>query len=198
MKRFKDYLMEGKRQYKYTVKLAFKPSDEMMDKIEGALGRFDLDSISKAKSLPIKRIDTDFPTLSSPEVYTINVVLNYPATADFVRHTIAQIGMETENVAVLSTDHMISVEKEEDHKDKSEKDKPLLQQPFKNDSNKEITDANYGDNYNEKLVKNSLTKLVDVPNAPAKAETSNDLPQGKLSPVGTKQNKIPKVKSFRR
>lgn len=198
MKTFRQYLQESKKQYKFQIKLTFKPDNDLLDDIEKALARFDIDSISAPKSLPISRQDKDFPGLDNPETYVLQVVLNFPTTADFVRHTIAAIGLETEQVAVSSLDHADSVMSEEDKIAKNSGQNPLLQSEYENQSNKDISDDNFGSAYNDKLVKNaagSMETIVPKEFRKNKAETTNELPQGKKSAIsGT--NKIPKVSSF--
>jgi hypothetical protein len=198
MKSFRQYLLESQRQYHLTIKLAFKPDTETLDAIEQALQRFQLDSITAPKSLPIKRVDKDFPGVNSPETYAIQIVLNYPTTADFVRNTIANIGLELQQVSVVSTDHAESVDIEEENIGKNTSDKPLLQTEYEKQDNKKISSENFGDAYNEKLVKNaagSMDEIVPKNLRKTKGKTTNDLPIGTKSAIsGT--NKIPKVKSF--
>ena len=61
MKKFSEFLAESVRNYEYNIKLAFKPDNEMMTAIENALQKYNLVSITQPKSLPIQRVDKDFP-----------------------------------------------------------------------------------------------------------------------------------------
>jgi len=195
MKTFREYLAESKKQYKLTIKLSFKPDSAWEDRIESALGRFELVSASKARSLPIKKADRDFPTLSAPETYAIDVVLDYPASVEMVRNCLSQLGLAIEQVAVISTDWDESMTTEEDNIQKNMADeRPLMMKDLEGNDVK--TDSMYGTEYNKKLVKNSLTGKVSVKGAPKDPETTNDFPQGTKSPVGSTKNKLPEIKSF--
>lgn len=197
MKNFREYLEESKRNYSYTIKMAFKPNDELLDEVEKALARFDLISLSKPQSMPIQKIDSDFHGIFCPEVYILKAVFGYPATPQIIQGVLSQVNMDLELVNVVSTDHDESVKKEQEDIEKND-DGALLGKDYEKQDNKKISADNFGSEYNDKLVKNSLTKKVTVPNPPDPAITTNDLPQGKTSPVGSHQNKLPKPKSARR
>lgn len=195
MKSFIQYLTESRKQFKFTIKLAFKPSSDQVDKIEKALDKFDLVSLSSAKSLPIKKVDPHFPKISSPETYALETVVNYPASAFMIQNVLKQLGMDTESVAVVGTDHDISVAGDEDTREKNLEDAPLLLRELEPGNSK--ANELSGDDYNKKLVKNSLTKKIKVGNTPP-AKTTNDFPMGDTSPVGSTKNKLPKVVSSAR
>lgn len=196
MKTFRAYLEESKQDYKFTIKVAFKPSDELLDQIEKALARFDLISISKPKSLPIQKIDSDFQGIYCPETYAIQAALRYPATPQVIQNVLSQINMDLELVNIVDTNHDESVTKEQEEIEKNA-DGALLGKEYEKQDNKAITDANFGADYNEKLIKNSVKGTSSaVPNPPKPAETTNDLPQGKQSAMGSTKNKLPKVDSF--
>ena len=168
MKKFSEFLAESIRNYKYTVKLSFRPDNEAMTAIENALQKYSLVSITQPKSLPIQRVDKDFPGMNSPETYTFDVEIAYPAPAEFVRHTIASVGFQFEQLYVYTGEpnsiyfpagvpsNFDSMNTENDNVAANTSDKPLLQKPYDPQNNEEISGENFGDGYNEKLVKNSI------------------------------------------
>jgi len=185
MKKFSEYLAESIRNYKYTVKLAFKPDNETMDKIERALAKYNIVNISAPRSLPIQRIDKDFPGINNPETYVFEVEVSYPAPAEFVRHTIANMGFAFEQVAVLSAAHMKSVEAEEDAIAANSGEEALLMKDYTNDQEEKISSASdeertilmrdsgeqhtkklsadfFGDEYNKQFVKNAIGSTQQV------------------------------------
>lgn len=202
MKKFSEYLLESVKEYKWNVKLSFKPDSEVLDKIERALGKYNLVSITAPKSLPIKRVDKDFPGINSPETYVFTINTAYPSTPRQIQRTIAALGLALETISVTDVIHDEVTAAEEDLIALNTSDGgSLLQTELTKDNNKEITDNNYGDKYNEKLVKNSIgstDQLIPKEFKKIKGQTLNDLPAGKDSAMGSKQNKIPTVKSFSR
>jgi len=211
MKKFSEFLAENVRKYEYAVKLSFKPDNEMMNAIETALQKYNLASITQPKSLPISRVDKDFPGMVAPETYVFKVEVDYPASADTIRHTIASVGFAFEQVSVASTslvpginvDHVTSVEQEEEKIDANTRRHPLLNKDYEPQNNEEISGENFGDVYNERLVKNSIgstDQIIPKNFKKVKGATLND-PEfkiGKDSAMGSKPVKKPAVKSFAR
>ncbi len=216
MKRFSEYLAESTRNYSYIVKLAFKPTEEMMNKIEQVLAKYDLVSITNVKSLPIKKMDQDFPNIKNPETYSFNIEVSYPAPAHFIKHTISSLGLAMEEVCVLSgspdgslyfpnsqPSHSESMNKEEEDIEKNTSETPLLQKNYDPQDNAVISGENYGDSYNDKLVKNSIgstDQMIPVSFKKTKGLTLND-PRFKIgtkSAMGSEKPKLPTIKSFAR
>ena len=203
MKKFSEFLAESVRNYEYNVKLAFLPDNEMMSAIENALQKYNLVSITKPKSLPIQRVDKDFPGLKAPETYVFTVELEYPSSANMIRHTIASVGFQFEQVAVSSPQHDASMDKENDAVAANTSDKALLDRPYDPQNNEEISGENFGDDYNERLVKNSIGSTDQVIPKEFKkthGKTLNDkeFKIGEKSAVGSTKVAKPPVKSFAR
>jgi hypothetical protein len=203
MKKFSEFLAESVRNYEYNVKLAFLPDNETMSAIEDALQKYNIVSITKPKSLPIQRVDKDFPGLKAPETYVFSVELSYPSSANMIRHTIASVGLAFEQVAVSSPQHDASMDKENDEVAKNTGDKALLDRPYDPQNNEEISGENFGDTYNERLVKNSIgstDQIIPKSFKRTNGKTLNDKEYkiGDKSAVGSTVNKRPPVKSFAR
>jgi len=215
MKKFSEFLAESVRNYSYIIKLSFKPDNEMMAAIEEALQKYNLVSITQPKSLPIQRVDKDFPGINSPETYVFNVEVSYPAPSIFIQHTIAAVGFAFETVSVVTGEpdsmyfpagqpsHFDSMNKEDDAVAKNTGDKPLLDKPYDVQNNEEISGENFGDTYNSKLVKNSIGStdaLIPKEFKKIKGSTLNDpeFKTGKDSAVGSRPTKKPSIKSFAR
>ena len=212
MKKFSEYLGENVRNYFYTVKLSFKPSPEVMTKIEQALAKYNLVSITAPRSLPIQRADKDFPGINSPETYTFDVEVAYPAPAEFVRHTIAGLGLAMETVSVFNTEHLKSMEDEDNAVAARTGTGALLTKGLDPEDNAAISAEVYGDDYNSKLIKNSIGSTEQIIPKELKGkisghttdnrsgETLNDpkFAIGNKSAVGSTKQKTPVIKSFAR
>jgi hypothetical protein len=201
MKKFSEFLAESIKNYSYSVKLNFKPDNDLLSKIEQALAKYELIDITGVTSQPIQRVDKDFPGIKNPEVYVFKVTVAYPAPAEFIRHTISSIGLELENVCVTNTEHDDSMNKENDAVAKNTSDKALLDQDYPKDDNKVIADDNYGDEYNSRLIKNSAgatDQIIPKELRKVKGNTLNDIPVGTKSAMGSVKPTIPTVRSFAR
>jgi hypothetical protein len=54
MKSFSEYLIESEQDYTFRIKVACECSDEMLDKMETALEKWELKSLSKPRRTPIQ------------------------------------------------------------------------------------------------------------------------------------------------
>jgi len=198
MKKFSQYLTEYKRNYRYNVKLAFKPDSDTMQKIEQAMQRYSLVSITAPKSLPIQKTDKSFPGMNSPETYLFSVEVEYPASQDMIRKVIADMGMDFQSVAVSNLEFDLSQEQEMAAL-ANMNGKTLIGSDYEPQDNKAISKANYGNEFVKDFVNNLETgKMVPEKFKKEKAENFNDLPAGTKSPVGSTKNYKPEIKSFAR
>lgn len=81
MKNFYEYLSSVKREYKYKLKLAINVDDEVLDKIERVLKRYDALEISKPKKSILQRNEIDFPDAGPVESWTIAITTERPLVA---------------------------------------------------------------------------------------------------------------------
>jgi copper(I)-binding protein len=189
MKTFSQYLTESKKTFKFKVKVAADLSDEQVSAIERGLQMFKLLDISKPKRLPIQENPVNFETLGPVEVSLMEVETAYPATIDQIKQVVHTAGkVAASHVFVNTESQEIDVVRISTDKD----GKPLLLQDYE-DSDEKVQEL-YGDE-NVKITLKSLENgkkkyEFELPNKET-AKSSNDLPQGVLSPVGSKQNKIP-------
>jgi hypothetical protein len=201
MKKFSEFLAESVRNYEYQIKFSFKPSDDVLNKIESALGKYQLVDISKPKSKPISRQDKSFPGIENPEVFTVDIATAYPSTTEMIRNTVASIGLELQNVAVVSSLHQDTVDAEENLIDTNDQDGVALLNREEPNSEKSLRDDLVNQTYVDKLVKNSIgstDQIIPKEFKKNKAETLNDFPTGKNSAMGSVKSKLPSVKSFAR
>ena len=196
MKPFKSYaayLTENQKSYSWKIRLAQDVTECEIDCIENALKAYDLVSLSKPKSLPIQENPLGFEKLGAVPVMVMDAIIKYPTNEQQLRQIIARaLNISGTHVSVASetaiqgfpVDYMRTIE----NKEKG----PLLEKDYpKNEANsKEI----YGDE-NIRITLKNLDSKTDKqtfagPKEP-KARTLNDIPQGKMSPIGSHQNKIP-------
>ena len=78
---YKDYLTESTKSYDYKIKIAGEPKDIDKNKLETALQKFEVASMSAGKSTPIQSLPLDFPRLSNEQVTIFDVTTNYPESA---------------------------------------------------------------------------------------------------------------------
>jgi len=199
MKNFINYLTESQKTYEFRIKIANVNLDDKIDTLESVLDAYGLDSITKPKRLPIKESDIDFPSMKNVELSLIDAVLNYPCNSDQLRAIISErAGISPSQVVVVPKNHPEEIwrwnEDGTSEIHEYEKGKSVLEEELPEPS-KEQKEASK--NYAEatSLLKELSTVKTKIEGEDTTDSSStNDLPQGSDSPVGSKQNTIPKAK----
>jgi hypothetical protein len=86
MKLFKEYLTESKKTYKFKLRVAGELPENFADKLDQAMTKFEVVSISTGKKTPITEKPLDFPQLANCEVTHYDVEVSYPVTAYVLEH----------------------------------------------------------------------------------------------------------------
>jgi len=202
MKTFKDYLTESKKTFGFRIKIADHTLDgETLDKIERGLSAFRLSDITKAQSQPITRY-REFAKLGPVGCELFSVVTDYPAIPPQIQQEIhIATGIPLSHIYVSTGNHDDASVEDEPKSDKNES--PLL------DTEEMSTTVGGQEHVGLKKVESLLKELGREKNAgtqykgvndkilaksapdAGKAKTSIDSPAGNMSPVGSRQNKIP-------
>jgi len=186
MRAFAEYLTESAKKYMFRVRVATEMSKEQMDRMKTALEKYDCDDISEPKRLPITQKTFGFDHLTHPEVYVIDVVTNYPCSPIELQalfHSAAGIPSGLVMITTPTQEILAAPIEGEAVKGQAILDKSLPNNTYPQmlaDLEQAIASkepAKYQYTYAAKKT--------------AAADTSNDLPQGKTSPVGTTRNKLP-------
>lgn len=196
MKSFLQYLTESKQDYSFRVVFAGKPDAGIGKSIKTALAGFGVKTVTDAKSHMIERSHPFFPGLENPEIYTIDVTCEYPATAAQIRKSLTDHSVDKATVAVENLAHAEDVAAEAEAIAANTDKEPLLMKDYA----KVKVEHPYGDDYNAKLVKNSVTGTgqVKIKGGAKPAQTTNDLKAGTKSPIGSHKPKLPSVKDIKR
>ena len=179
MKSLISYIIEDKQTYDFRVKIAnTKLDNDVLDRIEHALAAYELASMSKPKSLPIKDQNLDFPALKNCEVEMILVSLKYPCTDEQLRTAIAQHGrLPLASIVVTPKNHPEELMRDEmDAADETtDKNKaPILTKELEQISGGQIQVG----------LKRVESLLKELEAARTKTKTTNDLPQNNTSVIG--------------
>jgi len=199
MKNFLNYLEQSQKTYEFRIKIANTDPAEKLTMLESALDAYGLESLSKPKRLPLKESDVDFPNHGTVELYLMDAVLTYPCNEYQLRTIIAErAGIAQANIVVVPKNHPEEQRRwnENDASDINEykKGEAVLDKPYEdNPEAKKAGDA-YA-SFNSILKELTEIKLEEAEGGKTpEAKTTNDLPVGEKSPVGSHQNKLPKAK----
>jgi hypothetical protein len=179
MKSLKQYLLESKTEYRFRVKLAFKPDTAQLDSMKSALEGQGLADFGSVKSQPVMRDNRDFPNLGAIEPYMFEVVFDYPVTAEKITEIFERdCGIKPSEMLVYNALQSRDREDAVDAFQRPEKPESQLLKPYEEIRQAEL----YGDKHNENLLKELKSERK---HAGSTAKTTNDVPAGTLSPVGS-------------
>lgn len=192
MKNLHAYIAERNTNYDFRIKVAKQNPKEVMEEIKRALNAYELVSISQPKSLPVQE-HREFPKHGACECWQFEATVAYPTTPPQIAQLLKErTGMNAEWVCVYGKQQA--------------DDNDAFESYGKDHTGALLTDSNLKDVagaqelVGEKRIaglKSSLIKELDTKITEAegektkKANTTNQLPQGTMSPVGSRQNKIP-------
>lgn len=191
MKPYTQYLYHTQKTYEFRIKLAdVEMTEENLARIKNALEAYCVESMGKPKRLPIQE-HTDFPKLGPCECHIIDIGLKYPTTTEQLTHIVAERALlDKARVCVYTKEqHDQVVAAEADPVDAS----PLLTNPeLKDEPNaQELVGQTRVVSFIKELMKNKESKFEIAGKEKADSTSTDSLPQGTKSPVGSSQNKIP-------
>ncbi len=187
MKNFTQYLLESEQKtYEFKIKIANLTVDnDVQDRIEHALGAFDVATVSKAKHLPVQDKNLDFPKFEKCDVYLINATLKYPCTDDQVRAALgAQGRIPLANIVVTPKNQPEELMRDEDAGDeKTDKKESLLQKEIEKISGGQVQVGQQKVDSMMKELSKATTKHEFAKKEKVDTKSTNDLPQNTKSPV---------------
>lgn len=193
MKNFLQHLTDSKKTYEFVIKIADIDPADIIDRLKAALDAYGLESLSKPKRLPIKTSDIDFPSLTNCQLYLMDAVLTYPVNDEQLRAIVSERGaIPPSNIVVVPKNHPEEVWRwnatGESEIREFKKGEAVLDKPYEADcpSAAEASKAYSQGSF--------LKELSAVKHAKSDSKTTNDIPTGDISPIGSTQNKITKVK----
>jgi len=189
-KTLNQYLIESTKTYSYRIKIASDLTDKMYSDLSSKLTQFDVVNISKPKKTPFQKTPLGFNGIENAEVNIIDVEFNYPATPVQLQNIINSIGIDVNRVIIMTPELDDANQKIQDDTEDGTLLTSALPEGDK-EANAEYATAD---------VKNADKSNIEYAGPTAdKAKTTNDLPQGTKSAMGSvKQPNVPNVKSFAR
>lgn len=116
MKRFKDYLIEGKKTYDFKIKIAGELPPKFESELKTALEKYSVASMKSSKT-PIQKVPLDFPNCECSEVHIFEVSLNYPVNSPMLaNHVMEKTNIPMSNIVVRTAN-----EPSEEYQDIEEK-----------------------------------------------------------------------------
>jgi hypothetical protein len=204
MKSLHDYIAERNSNYSFRIKVAKHDPKDVMEEIKNALNAYELVDITAPKSLPVQE-HREFPKWGPCECWQFEATVAYPTTQVQIAQLLKErTGMQAEWVCVYGKQQADDNDAFEaygkDHTGSLLLDNELRDVPGAQDL--------VGDRRKDSMLKEleqqspkmvALESDAELVSTRSKertrpAATTNQLPQGTRSPVGSQKNKLPPVK----
>jgi len=203
MKSLHAYIAERNTTYSFRIKVAKQNPSEIMEEIKNALDAYELVSITKPSSLPIQE-HREFPKWGACECWQFEAEVAYPTTQVQIAQLLKErTGMLAEWVCVYGKQQADDNDAFEaygkDHTGSLLLDAELKDVPGAQDLVGEKRKDSMLRELEETSPKMVGFKDPELTSTRAKertkpAQTSNQLPQGLASPLGTHKPKLPPIK----
>ena len=184
MRSLTEFLTESKKNYEYRIKIAVDCPKEHVDALKKLFAKFNMVSMSDMKTTPVTKCPYDFPGLENESVNIFDVVFEYPASTGQLAELMQKLGISENRVVILDRRFNDSMDAEvaaKEHEGALLDDAAL---PPQTTEQKDAADA-YGNSFQD-VVKDMETRKYEIAGGETTAaSTTNDLPQGTKSPVGS-------------
>ena len=191
-----EYIETIRKQHKIRIKLACGCSDEMLDKIERHLEKYDAEQISAPQKLILQKTPLDFPQLDKAEVHIIDFVANLPVSIQELHVNLARMLRVPEGYVVVR-----QAEDPRETQDPEISDKEYTPRLGSDYDKSELSDVKaeelYGDKFNTSFLKElkklsddrrkDLPKIVDPDRPAIEPEIGDSARTNKRSPVATRK-----------
>jgi len=176
MSTFTQYLSESAKQYDYKIKVAGEIDKDFANKLETAMGKFDLAKLSAGKSYPIQETPLDFPQLKNVEVTIFDATTNYPASVFEMTEYLANYLNLARNQIVIRKPGEPTEQYQADMKVEKDKNEfaSVLQDIEYKDAPKLNAEDVYGDKANQSLLKELLKSRKEITHAEEDAKNKDE------------------------
>lgn len=210
-KKLLDYLLQIKKDQTFIIKLAFKPEQEDIVRLESTFQKYDLIDMTKPEKTVFQANPLDFPNIDYGEIYILEATFGYPTTEKFLIEDVKQVfGVEYERINIRNKNEPLYKYEEDIKKEalkrKNEKYKPILSTDDNYFDDIVQTEPSYGNEYNKDMIETLTSKeskekmdvykrfnLLDEPSKKMYPETEKDSEIIETKPIIESMNAIRKL-----
>jgi hypothetical protein len=197
MSLLKQYIAESVKTYNFKIKIAGDLREDILEKMNVALKKYDCDGAGKGKRTPIQESPLDFPEMKNTHVTIFDIECRYPVTSHVLTQYLAEkLSMSASCIRVRSPGEEAEIELNSLAIGRvgQNSTQALLNQPYENSDNQKLV----GDKRNIDFLKeldqfkhsgeaykgvNDQLLAKDAP----KEKMTVDVNIGTTSPIGSKK-----------
>ena len=168
---FSNYLSNNKKQYDFNIKIACSCGKDQIERFKNSLSRLGLAAISGPKVTPIAEVHNGFEHVKNTEISIFTIVTNYPATPSQIQEMVRDSMGISDSLIMVTTPQQDVIAA------------PVVPQEalgadYEKSKGSMLTDL-------AKIINQKTTEFEFAADSKEKGKTSNDLPQGNTSPIGS-------------
>lgn len=123
MKTYLEHLLESDREYHFRIKTVEPLDDEMMERLERVLSKYELRDISGPSKTIVQNHPLDFYDINNAEVYIVDATLGVAQSSYIIQQEIrANLGISENHVVVRGDNEPLEVETQRREMDKKIRD----------------------------------------------------------------------------
>jgi hypothetical protein len=194
MKTLLEYLQQQKKQYKFRLKFSVPVTDEMVEKLETSLAKFEVLKVSNPKKTIIQGRPKDFVAAAPGEIYIVDAEFEYPATREAIADAVVNgLRIHASQIVVRTEDEPLETDREESEKS----GKALLASEYEKFSNGEL---HSNDTLEKQHKEHESQEFEYAADSDVKPDAGPDFgtTDSAKSPMGSTKNKKPEAKSAAR
>jgi hypothetical protein len=194
-----EYINQLQREHRYRIKMAFQPTDQQLEVLERHMKKYDALEVGRPQKLMLQAVPMDFPQLGGHEIVIVDVVTRLPVSMPTLEAELCNLlWVNMGALKVFGRDEPVEKQIESACDEDGEYTVKTGTDYTSEEANPVKADNAAGPKYNQDLLKDldkvnserkkNITQGVGkVTNGPTYEEPAD----GKTSPIGTKQVKIP-------
>lgn len=168
MATLREYIEQLQQKHDIRIKIACEVSDEMMDKIERHLQKYDVQKVNAPSKTILQARPLDFPNMDMAEIYIIDFTCQLPVSTEMLHQELARLlNMQEGLIVVRNAIEPREIEAEHDEEAEKFKKKPekleakLGTEYSKDEAAEQKADELYGNKFNTSFLK-ELKKMSDA------------------------------------
>jgi hypothetical protein len=185
MKPFAKYLAESERTYNYRIKMVGDVPAGFIKDLEGKLAQFDVVTMSKPKTSPVRKEIPDFPAFPNQSMTIVDVEFKYPAIEPQIKQLAQLLGFDPNRIVMNTTPYEESLNRESAKIGEQNQDLLTNTDYPADDAEQRALIKDYSaEPHDHVVLKNAYRSDFTVAGGKtAPAKTTNDLPMGDKSPI---------------
>ncbi len=188
MSSLKEFIYNSQPEYEYRVKMTAEPIEELMDRFEAHLVKYDVKKVAKPVKLMLQSHNVDFPDSRGVEIWYVDVTLGLPAQPRALAMELGEaMGISENQIKIRGANEGIELEQRADLSSDNKEYKVKMGTEYSADEGPK-KEPLFGDEYNSMFMRELAKAQKD---RVFKYEFSAKVPDAKHEPLESTKSTSP-------